>query len=224
MTAPAETQPTTVPELAAILTQASATRRIVALAGPPGAGKSHTAAALGAALQAAGVRPAVLPMDGYHYDDAVLNARGIRARKGAPDTFDVAGLYHILRRLQDNDAPEVAVPVFDRDLEISRAGARIIPQSANLILVEGNYLLFNAEPWRALGGFFDSSVLITAPEAVLRQRLTQRWASAKLDAAEIARKVEDNDLPNCREVLAKSRAADYVIETQAPGETPKTKT
>ena len=31
---------------------------------------------------------AVVPMDGFHYDDAVLTAKGLRQRKGAPETFD----------------------------------------------------------------------------------------------------------------------------------------
>lgn len=187
-------------------------RQIIALAGPPGAGKSHTASELEAALIAKGTSAAILPMDGYHFDDAVLNARGALARKGAPDTFDVAGLWQMLHRLRQNNEPEVAVPVFDRDLEISRAGARIIPQSVDLLLVEGNYLLFDQAPWGALGAYFDVTVLVTAPEAILRERLVQRWRDARMTPDEITRKIEGNDLPNCREVLAKSRAADFVIE------------
>ncbi len=104
-------------------------RRIVAIAGPPGGGKSTVADALVERLEAA--RPgeaAVLPMDGYHYDDGVLRARGRRARKGAPDTFDVGGLRQMLARLKRDDEDEVAVPVFDRAIEIARAGARLIPR------------------------------------------------------------------------------------------------
>ena len=65
----------------------------------------------------------VVPMDGFHYDDAVLEARGLRARKGAPDTFDVSGFTHLLNRLRVE--AEVAIPVFDRQMELSRAGAGI---------------------------------------------------------------------------------------------------
>ena len=63
-------------------------RFITALAGPPGAGKSTLAAELVAAL---GAGAKAVPMDGFHYDDAVLIARNARDRKGAPDTFDVQG-------------------------------------------------------------------------------------------------------------------------------------
>ncbi len=52
-------------------------------------------------------------MDGYHFDDVILEARGDRPRKGAPHTFDAAGFYHLLTRLR-GDEPEVALLVFDR--------------------------------------------------------------------------------------------------------------
>ena len=126
-------------------------RRLVAIAGAPGSGKSTLAERLVEDLNAAApATAAVLPMDGYHYDDAVLIARGLRARKGAPDTFDVAGFGYMLARLKRNDEPEVAVPVFDRDLEISRGSARMIPQEVRVLVVEGNYLLLDRAPWSAL--------------------------------------------------------------------------
>ena len=63
--------------------------------------------------------------EGIWEEDRVLIERGLRARKGAPETFDVLGLLHMLDRLKRNQEDEIAVPVFDRDLEISRAGARV---------------------------------------------------------------------------------------------------
>ena len=35
---------------------------------------------------------ALMPMDGYHFDNAMLVERGLLPRKGAPQTFDVDGL------------------------------------------------------------------------------------------------------------------------------------
>ena len=43
---------------------------------------------------------ALLPMDSYHYDDCVRIERGLRPRKGAPETFDALGLLHMLDRLK----------------------------------------------------------------------------------------------------------------------------
>jgi pantothenate kinase len=82
-----------------------------------------------------------MPMDGYHYDNMLLGQFGRLARKGAAETFDVLGLRHILTRLRDNIEDAVVVPVFDRDLEIARAGARLIPASVDIVVVGGNYLL-----------------------------------------------------------------------------------
>jgi hypothetical protein len=107
---------------------------------------------------------ALLPMDGYHYDDGVLIERGLRARKGAPETFDVLGLLHMLDRLKRNQEDEIAVPVFDRDLEISRAGARLIPRAVRALIVEGNYLLLDRKPWSCLRAMFDVTVAVDAPE------------------------------------------------------------
>ena len=111
-------------------------RQVLAIAGAPGSGKSTLVERLAERLADPAV--AILPMDGFHYDDAVLHAMGRRPWKGAPDTFDVGGLRSALSRLRDPAEGAVAVPVFDRDLEISRGSARIIGPDARLILAEGN--------------------------------------------------------------------------------------
>ena len=99
-------------------------RIVIALAGAPGSGKSTLAERLESRLDKNGSSvAAVLPMDGYHYDDRILIERGLRARKGSPENLDVGGLLHMLGRLRRNEEDEIAVPVFDRDLELSRAGA-----------------------------------------------------------------------------------------------------
>lgn len=187
-------------------------RRLVAIAGAPGSGKSHVAEALAEAVNArVPGRAAVLPMDGYHYDDAVLKALGSHARKGAPDTFDVGGLAAMLVRLRENAEEQIAVPVFDRAIEIARAGGRLIPRSVELIVAEGNYLLLKTPPWDRLEGLFDLTVRLDVPEASLRERLTARWVSYGLGPEAVRAKLEENDLPNGRRMLADSRPADLVL-------------
>lgn len=174
-------------------------RVIVALAGAPGSGKSTLADKLVGKLN--GRQPglaAVLPMDGYHYDDLYLVPAGLRPRKGAPMTFDVGGLYHTLKRMRARDEVEVAVPVFDRKIEIARAGARVIPREVPVIVVEGNWLLLNQSPWDRLRPLFDVTVMVDVPEHVLRARLRGRWERLGLTEAEIIAKLEENDLPNGR--------------------------
>ena len=189
-------------------------RILVALAGPPGSGKSTLADELESALnQEQSEQAMILPMDGFHYDDLYLVPAGLRARKGAPQTFDVWGFYHILRRLRERQEEFVAVPVFDRDLEIARAGARLIPAKVPVILVEGNYLLLQQEPWSQLRLLFDVAVLLEVPEAVLGERLTARWQHYELPSEEIAAKVNENDLPNGRYVMAESGGEDYRLKS-----------
>jgi len=208
------TQTITAKKLARHLQDMPAGRHLVALAGPPASGKSTLAKALAEQLnQTHPNRAAIIPMDGFHYDDAVLEARGDRARKGAPHTFDVAGFAHLLGRLKVNTEPEVAIPLFDRQLEVARAGAAIIAQEVELLLVEGNYLLLERNPWGKLAAYFDLTVMIDVSEAELRRRLSQRWVDFGFDADAVALKVEENDLPNGQEVLHHSRAATFKVSS-----------
>lgn len=195
-----------------LIARGGAGRVIAAIAGAPGSGKSTLAEALVERIEAnAPGMAAVLPMDGYHFDDMLLDRMGRRARKGAPDTFDVGGYRHMLQRLRDNEEEAVAVPVFDRDIEIARAGARLIPQSARIIVTEGNYLLLRDAPWSELRSLFDVTVFIDVPEETLRERLTDRWTSYRLSPEELRTKLEDNDLPNARLVIAESGEADFCV-------------
>jgi len=187
-----------------IRSRAGTGRFLTALAGPPGAGKSTLAAAVVAAL---GPGAKAVPMDGFHYDDAVLTARGMRDRKGAPETFDVHGFLHLLGRLRTED--EVAIPLFDRDLEISRAGADIVTATDRLLVVEGNWLLLDQAPWTGAG--YDLTVWIDVPEAELDRRLMARWAHHGKTPEAARAWIDSNDMPNIRRVTQGSRAADVVL-------------
>lgn len=197
-------------ELAGRILQGSG-RRLVALVGAPSSGKSEIAEALGARInEEAPGRVAVVAMDGFHYDDAVLDALDLRPRKGAPETFDVGGLRATLARLRANEETWVAVPVFERDEELSRAGAKLIRRETEVVIVEGNYLLLDEDPWTRLLPF-DLTVRLDVPEAELRRRLRRRWERYALPEEEIRRKIEENDLPNGRRVMERSREPDMVL-------------
>ena len=191
-------------------------RRLVALVGPPASGKSTLADAIEARLNQRAGTLAVLGMDGFHYDDEVLVPRGWRPHKGAPHTFDVGGLAAILDRLRRNDEDAIAVPRFDRSIEIARAGARLIPCGVRIVLVEGNYLLFDEPPWDRLANCFELTAMIRLDEGELAERLRQRWVEFGMAPDAMARQIEDNDLPNGRAVYANSRPADVDIVEPPP--------
>lgn len=196
--------------------QARDRRIVVAIAGAPGSGKSTVAGRLVDRLNAAapGIA-ALLPMDGFHYDNTLLTQLDLLARKGAPNTFDVDGFRHTLLRLRDNGDASVAVPVFDREIEIARAGARLISRQSAIIVAEGNYLLLQDAPWSALRPLFDLTVFVDVSLATLRERLTARWQGYGLSAEEIRRKVEENDLPNGELVIESGSTADYRLPNPA---------
>lgn len=204
------------------LADAAATRRagkgegrlILALAGPPAAGKSTLAAHLCAAI-AARIGPGaaeVAPMDGFHLDDAILNAKGWRPRKGAPWTFDVAGFGDLLARLRAGGPAPVYAPVFDRGVEFSRNAAREFGPEVRVVVVEGNYLLLDDAPWDALAAHFDLTASIAADEALLRARLIRRWRDHGLSPEAALARAEENDLPNARLVLRRSRPAEFTLD------------
>ncbi|MGV0878530.1 nucleoside triphosphate hydrolase [Martelella sp. FLE1502] len=187
-------------------------RRLVAIAGAPGSGKSTLADEVVDRLNRR--KPgsaAVIPMDGFHLDDGLLEARGALSRKGAPHTFDVGGLAVMLRRLSENTEDEVIVPLFDRTLEISRAGARVVPASIPLLVVEGNYLLLDESGWRDLRAIFDLTISLDVPFEVLEGRLLQRWTDMGFAPEAAHAKAYENDLPNAKTVIDRSRPADIIF-------------
>ena len=69
----------------------------------------------------------VVPMDGFHLADVELVRRGLRDRKGAPETFDADGYAALLARLRAAPDQTVMAPAFERDLEQPLAGAIAVP-------------------------------------------------------------------------------------------------
>jgi len=198
---------------ATIFRRAGKARRfVVAIAGPPGTGKSTLSSALHGVLPEGAVE--VVPMDGFHYDDAVLERRGLRSRKGAPETFDFAGFEVLLKRIRAGE-PDIAIPVFDRSVELSRAAAAVIGADVRFVLVEGNYLLLDEEPWSRLAPLFDFSIFLDVPRGELERRLRQRWHEHGRSEADALAWIASNDMPNIERVLARRRPADLILHDRA---------
>lgn len=183
-------------------------RRLLGIAGAPGAGKTTLALRLSAAL---GPVVARVPMDGFHLANQVLARLGLADRKGAPSTFDVGGLHALLRRLRAADEDVVYAPEFVREIEEPIAGALPIHRHDPLVIVEGNYLLLDEGPWQGTADFFDEIWFLRPDEPTRRRRLVARHESHGRSPTEAEHWVAHNDDPNARVVESTAHRADVVV-------------
>ena len=191
-------------------------RRVLGLAGPPGAGKSTLAAELVAALAP---EAALVPMDGFHLSNAVLHALGRRDRKGAPDTFDAAGYAHLLARLRDPREGTVYAPDFDRALDEPVAAGIAVGPEVRLVVTEGNYLLLEDPAWRAAAAHLDATWYVDLEDEERRRRLRARHEAHGMDPQAAAAWTLGTDEPNAALVRAVRDRADLVLTLReaAPG-------
>ena len=184
--------------------------RLIALAGPPASGKTSLAEKLAAAM---GPGVQALPMDGFHLDNATLEARGLLHRKGAPETFDALAFLRAVEALSKGMLE--TWPGFDRDADAVVPNAFSLTTDAKTFVIEGNYLLLNQPIWRDLRGYWDRAVWLDVEEAVLRQRLIQRWLDQGLSAQAAKARAEGNDMVNARLIADQSTLEDVIRFTPA---------
>ncbi|MEM9787778.1 MAG: sugar transporter [Pseudomonadota bacterium] len=187
-------------------------RQLVAITGAPGCGKSTLATELARRLNAQRRKAIVVPMDGFHLDNTILEARGLTQRKGAPETFDAPGFIRLIKALRTSE--EVFAPIFDRTRDLAIAGAVAVPVDAKVIIVEGNYLMFDEAPWSELAGLWDVTARLDVPMPELRARLIHRWLSLNYSRAVATRRAEGNDIPNAQRVIDRALPCDFSFDGQ----------
>lgn len=187
----------------------SATGRVVlGITGAPGAGKSTLADHL---VEQYGAAAVVVPMDGFHLHDLELAHLGRSQRKGAPDTFDVAGYVALLRRLRTETEHTVYAPLFDRSQELSVAGAIAVRPDHRLVVTEGNYLLHDRDGWAEVGPLLDEVWFVEADEATRVDRLVERHAAHGKPRDLAQRWATVSDQANADVVAATRDRADVVV-------------
>lgn len=194
-------------ERARALARAGA-RRLLGIAGAPGAGKGTLAERVRAELSG---EATLVPMDGFHLAEAELARLGIRDRKGAPETFDAAGYVALLRRLRDPGPDTVYAPEFHREVEESYAGAVPIGPEVPLVVTEGNYLLLDTGPWAEVRSLLDEVWFLAPGEEERRSRLMTRHVRHGKEPDEAREWVLRSDEPNAETVARTRHRADLVI-------------
>lgn len=184
-------------------------RLMIGLAGAPGSGKSTTARELAAALGGCAV---VVPMDGFHLSNAELDRRGLRERKGAPETFDVPGFIELLAGIRSGH--DVAAPAFDRTIDASIRGAIPVDGRATVVIVEGNYLLFDGA-WAPVRAQLDEVWFLDLDPAVRRERLVRRHMEFGRTRAEAIAWASDVDEANAIAITDTRARATAVLDPTA---------
>jgi len=184
-------------------------RAVLGICGAPGAGKSTLAARLAAAVGPAAV---VVPMDGFHLHDDELARLGLSDRKGAPETFDVAGYVALLRRLHIETDHVVYAPEFDRSREESIAGAIAVRPEHRLVVTEGNYLLHDAPGWASVRPLLDETWFVEQNERRRLERLVARHVEHGKPPDLAERWATVSDQANADLVARTRSAADVLVD------------
>jgi len=188
---------------------APGTRTILGIAGAPGSGKSTFAVWL--REQFSPGTAVVVPMDGFHLGNAIIEGTPLRERKGAIDTFDGGGYLSLLRRLARRDEAVVYAPEFRRTLDEPVAASIAVPADVPLVITEGNYLLAEQEPWKEVRAQLDEVWFLETPPALRLQRLVDRHVSFGMDRAAATAWATGPDEANARLIQAGRPAADRII-------------
>ncbi|RZM04355.1 MAG: nucleoside/nucleotide kinase family protein [Variovorax sp.] len=184
-------------------------RKLLGLAGAPGAGKSTLALALQQAFP--GISQ-VVPMDGFHLANVELRRLGRAGRKGAPDTFDSAGYVALLARMRDATPNEIVyAPEFRREIEEPIAGAIAVLPETRLVITEGNYLLLDHGGWEDVAALLDDVWYVDVDDSLRTDRLTRRHEQFGRSRQDAVDWVAGTDEPNARLVAATRARARFVF-------------
>ena len=183
---------------------------IVYLAGAPGCGKST----LALYLENLSNKIQSLSMDGFHFDNEYLNthyrkdATLLAKHKGAIDTFDIEDLTKNIKNIKENK--EVFWPIYDRNIHNPIKNA--IKVKKDIILIEGNYLLLDIDPWNKLTEYCDFSIFIKGEVIDLENRLVKRKLLSKANLDNALIHYHETDKPNIMLVNAHSKKADLNLK------------
>jgi pantothenate kinase len=184
-------------------------RTLLGITGAPGCGKSTFAAWI--QQQFAPGLAVVVPMDGFHLANTIIDGTPLRQRKGAMDTFDVGGYVSLLQRLVRRDEAVVYAPEFRRSLDEPVAASIPVPAEVPLVITEGNYLLADVPGWKDVRAQLDEIWFVDTPPELRLGRLVDRHVEFGMDRPAAEEWAGGPDQANA-ELIEKTKAsADRII-------------
>jgi pantothenate kinase len=213
--------PDPVGHVMALLATRPQPRLVLGLAGLPGAGKSTLGRRIAQEVNDRAGTPLMqtLGMDGFHLSRAALAAFPDPAlalrRRGAPWTFDPAGLAARLRQLHEatRTSPWQTVPWpgFEHGVGDPVEDAIQVGPEIRVVLVEGLYLLHQADGWNLDGLLDECWYLDVGLETATERLLARHMASWSLSREQAMAKIAANDRLNAELVEAGQARADWRV-------------
>ncbi|CAN7138689.1 unnamed protein product [Brassica rapa subsp. narinosa] len=204
-------------------------KRLVGLAGPPGAGKSTLAYEVVSRINRLWPQKAasfddevmppdvatVLPMDGFHLYrsqlDAMEDPKEAHARRGAPWTFNPALLLNCLKKLRNEGS--VYVPSFDHGVGDPVEDDIFVSLQHKVVIVEGNYLLLEEGTWKDISDMFDEKWFIDVNLDTAMERVEARHISTGKPPDVAKWRIDYNDRPNAELIVKSKTNADVLIRS-----------
>lgn len=154
----------------------------------------------------------VVPMDGFHLPNAVLRKQGTWEIKGRPETFDAEGFIQLLTALHDWPDQTTRGPIFDRATDEPVADGLTVEPHHQILIMEGNYLLYDTPPWDKARGLLTEVWYLDAPPGnAVSERLRVRHANRGLNADEVEIKIASTDHPNALLIESTRQRADKIL-------------